>query len=210
MKPLAIFPTHVWIEQLGESDLQISNQAICEFLDKAITPRPALQHGRSWQTAQTLHMHPFFASLRDAFINACVKVLEQQAVVYTDIEITGCWANISPPGSLHTPHVHPNNVLSGVYYPRVADGANVIVFHNELKSRAVISPPVKQLNEYNAGEVAVTLESGSLVIFPSTLMHSVPQNRSQQERVSISFNVMFKDFSREVSPPQWEGIQLPE
>jgi hypothetical protein len=30
--------------------------------------------------------------------------------------ITGCWANVNPPGSYHPTHNHPNNFLSGVYY----------------------------------------------------------------------------------------------
>lgn len=197
------------MKELSEEDIGTSNQAVYNFLDRALSPRPALQAGRSWQTEQRLHQHPFFASLCHSFLAICRDILEQQAAIYKDIEITGCWANLSPPGSLHTPHIHPNNILSGVYYPRVTEGGNAIVFHDEQKARAVISPSVKQLNEYNAGEVAVALKTGSLVVFPSTLMHSVPPNNSNQERLSISFNVMFTEFSQEISPPQWEGLKLP-
>ena len=32
--------------------------------------------------------------------------------------ITQCWANKNPPGSRHHEHVHPNSILSGVFYLR--------------------------------------------------------------------------------------------
>ncbi len=207
MKPLAIFPTHIWVAEFAENDIGVSNHEICEYLDTAISPRPELQHGRSWQTEQTLHQLPFFAKLAETFIKSCEAVLAKQNVVHQGIEITGCWANISPPGSLHTPHMHPNNILSGVFYPKVVEGSNAIVFHKGENSSA-ISPAVTGLNEYNAAEIAVALKPGTLVIFPSTIMHSVPPNRSSDERVSISFNVMFKDFSRTISPPKWQGIPV--
>ena len=35
------------------------------------------------------------------------------------MDITGCWANVNPPGSYHPMHHHPNNYLSGVYYVAV-------------------------------------------------------------------------------------------
>lgn len=186
----------------------MSHSDICSYLDKAMRPRPPLQANRSWQSEQNLHQLPFFSRLTKLFESSCEQVLLQQNMIHHGLEVTGCWCNVAPPGSLHTPHMHPNNFLSGVYYPRVQKGANTIVFHDHNRNQSAINPAVIQLNEYNAAEVAVALKTGSLVIFPSTLMHSVPPNQSQSERFSISFNVMFKAFSEKISPPQWQGIKL--
>jgi ectoine hydroxylase-related dioxygenase (phytanoyl-CoA dioxygenase family) len=40
-------------------------------------------------------------------------------------------------------------------------------------------------------------------MFPAYLQHSVDANRSDQERVSISFNIMFSSFTEELSKPLW-------
>ena len=63
-------------------------------------------------------------------INVASKsVLDQIEIDYRSFVITGCWANINPPGSPHNPHTHPNNLLSGVYYVQAPEGADSICFH---------------------------------------------------------------------------------
>jgi len=47
---------------------------------------------------------------------------------------------------------------------------------------------------------------GKLLVFPAWFRHSVPPNGSDQERVSISFNIMFSSFTETVSPPKWQGL----
>jgi len=38
---------------------------------------------------------------------------------------------------------------------------------------------------------------------PSFLEHSVDANLSEEERVSVSFNVMFSSFTQQLSKPLW-------
>ena len=42
-----------------------------------------------------------------------------------------------------------------------------------------------------------------LLLFPSYLQHSVDANTSDRERISISFNIMFSNFTQEMSQPLW-------
>ncbi len=72
----------------------------------------------------------------------------------------------------------------------------------------MIEPKFKTINALNSEQLTVGLQTGSLVIFPSTLLHSVPANGSGQERVSIAFNMMFSHFAETIAPPKWEGIRL--
>ena len=39
-----------------------------------------------------------------------------------------------------------------------------------------------------------------MVLFPSWLKHTVPSNDGQTERISIAFNLMFRDYVAEASP----------
>ena len=57
----------------------------------------------------------------------------------------------------------------------------------------------------NAGKADLTVAEGDLVVFPSWLFHSVPPNKSEQNRISIAFNFMFRNFADVISPPGWQG-----
>ena len=48
-------------------------------------------------------------------------------------------------------------------------------------------------------------KEGRLVIFPAWLKHTVPANDGQTERISISFNLMFKNFTEEMAAPLWDA-----
>lgn len=207
-KPISIFPTTLWLFDLDENDLGCTHTQVCEYVNGLIDPRPPLQPGRTWQTDQSLHRLAFFSSFHRAGLAACEAVLAKLEIVHQGIEMTACWANIAPQGSLHTPHNHPNNYLSAVYYPRVSEGGDTISFHHPASSAGGFLPPLRQLNALNSPEVNIRVRTGSLIIFPSSLTHSVPPNQSKKERVSISFNIIFSDFAKTMSPPQWQGIAI--
>jgi hypothetical protein len=43
------------------------------------------------------------------------------------------------------------------------------------------------------------------LIFPAWLKHTVPPNEGQSERISISFNLMFRNFSETMAAPLWDA-----
>jgi uncharacterized protein (TIGR02466 family) len=124
-------------------------------------------------------------------------------VGYDAIEITGCWATVLAKGAMHKIHSHPNNYLSGVYYVRVQPGSDTINFHDPRTQAHVIQPPVVELTGENTDQVVVRLTNGTLLIFPSYLEHSVDANMSKEERISVSFNIMFSSFTEKLSKPLW-------
>jgi hypothetical protein len=58
-------------------------------------------------------------------------------------------------------------------------------------------------------KIAVPVKEGRLVLFPAWLSRSVPVNVSDAERVSISFNIMFTDYTESMSPTLWEKGSAP-
>jgi uncharacterized protein (TIGR02466 family) len=100
-------------------------------------------------------------------------------------------------------HTHPNNFLSGVYYVHVTGGADTINFHDPRPQTAIIRSPVTELTAYNTDQVVLRIATGSLILFPAWLPHSVDANRSDRERISISFNLMFATYAEALSPPLW-------
>jgi uncharacterized protein (TIGR02466 family) len=49
----------------------------------------------------------------------------------------------------------------------------------------------------------VKVKDGTLLLFPAWLDHSVDENRSAEERISVSFNLMFTGYSETMSKPMW-------
>ena len=133
----------------------------------------------------------------------------EAALAYLKIDddafvITGCWANVNAPGAGHRTHSHPNNFLSGVYYVKTQAGADTVNFHDPRAQTGIMRPPVTELTADNTDQVVVKVSNGTLLVFPSWLQHSVDANRSDAERISVSFNIMFSSYGDRMSKPLWK------
>ena len=105
--------------------------------------------------------------------------------------ITQCWANKNPPGSKHHEHVHPNSILSGVFYLRQDKTLPPIQFSKAIQHAMKLDP--KKYTVLNSETFLLPCETGELLIFPSNLKHNVPINMGKESRLSISFNTFSVD-----------------
>jgi uncharacterized protein (TIGR02466 family) len=174
-----------------------------EVLDGARGGLPDLGHGETWQSERNLHEQPGLSGLVACIDRAARSVMRFLRIGDDAFEITGCWANIYAPGASHGIHSHPNNFLSGVYYLHTRAGADTVNFHDPRNQTGIIRPMVTELTRENTDQVVVTLSNGTLLIFPSYLQHSVEPNRSEEQRMSVSFNIMFSAFTENLSKPLW-------
>ncbi len=200
---ISMFPTLVWKVQL-KRELQTAIDAkILAAIESMGRETPELEPGQGWQSDQNLHHREDFQELV-----ACVDKVAKSALRFwrignNAIELTSCWANVLGKGAAHRLHNHPNNFLSGVYYVRTTPGADTINFHDPRNQTGIIRPPVVELTAENTDQVVVSVQNGTLLLFPAYLQHSVDANRSEQERVSVSFNLMFSSFTENLSKPLW-------
>jgi uncharacterized protein (TIGR02466 family) len=198
-----LFPTFVWKCQLRPEVYRAINAAILNRLHEMRRALPPLDRGEAWQSGHGLHRLEEFRTLVSCIDAAVATVLAHLRVGNHDVSITGCWANINAPGAAHRMHAHPNNFLSGVYYVQVQDRADTINFHDPRAQTAVIRPAVTELTAYNTDQVVVAIDTGTLIVFPAWLLHSVDTNQSELPRISISFNVMFGEFPKTIGQPLW-------
>lgn len=201
---VTLFPTIAWRVQLAPEVHARVSAAVIQELDRLGDPLRRLPQGHSWQSEHTLHERPALQEFVAAIRRASAGVIEFLRIGHEGFEITGCWANVNTPGAHHPLHRHPNNFLSGVYYLRVAEGANTIEFHDPRPQAGVVRPPVRELTAENTDMAVVRVEPGTLLLFPAWLEHSVPANRSAEPRVSMSFNVMFSRYVESMARPLWE------
>lgn len=200
-----LFPIPVWVHTLGAEEAASVNQSALALLDAIRAEKPDIAPGQHWQTPNDLQNRPELEALNGHVNTATSAILDHLQVEYGAFLITGCWASVMPKGSsAQRSHTHPNNFLSGVYYVKTPAGGDSIVFHDPKAQTNIIAPRVKQANEHNSRNATLSVEPGTLVMFPAWLPHSVGGNDGDGDRVSISFNVMFGQFGEQMSQPKPE------
>lgn len=106
-------------------------------------------------------------------------------------ELQNMWINISPKGAYNIPHVHPHSFLSGVFYIKTPKDCGRIWFIHP--SDCIEYDWKKEYWEVfdisNAPIQYLTVQPKRLYLFPSWLKHGVEQNKSEEDRISISFNI---------------------
>ena len=198
-----MFPTLLWKILVKREFRDAIDAKILAMLGSMRRDLPRLEPGQGWQSEQTLHDREEFQDLVACVGNATRSILRFLQIGHEAFEITGCWATVLARGAAHKAHSHPNNYLSGAYYVRTHPGADTINFHDPRNQAGVIRPPVRELTAENTDQVVVKVTNGTLLLFPAYLEHSVDANTSEEERVSISFNIMFSSFTERLSKPLW-------
>ena len=107
--------------------------------------------------------------------------------------ITTSWLNFTKKGESHHEHVHPNSIISSVFYIDT-DETDKIQFHSgeAYHAQIVFSVNDKDYNTFNSKSWWLPVQTGKLLLFPSSLRHSVPSVTSDKTRVSLSFNVFVR------------------
>jgi uncharacterized protein (TIGR02466 family) len=200
---IPMFPTLVWKVELHAQTREAIDARAIAALARMRQEAPPLTAGNGWQSPQTLHRLEDFRDLVAYVHRTVAGILQFLRIGYDEFEITACWATVLAPGASHKMHQHPNNFLSGVYYLRTYPGADTINFHDPRNQTGIMRPPVVELTAQNTDQVVVRVKNGTLLVFPSWLQHSVDANTSEEERISISFNIMFSSFAENLSKPLW-------
>ena len=122
-----------------------------------------------------------------AFIEAKLHEFVTKIMASTDkLVITQSWLNKNKKGESNHEHVHPNSMVSGVWYPQIHEQMPPIQFRT--RQQRDVSLQTEQYNTFNSATFMLPMKKGELILFPSNLTHSVPTNVGEEERISLSFN----------------------
>lgn len=108
-----------------------------------------------------------------------------------EIIMNGCWINVNAKGCSNRTHTHPDSMLSGAYYLKTPADCGRIVMLDPRPQAACISLPVDRHSPLTSPSYHHQPRSGEFVIFPSWLPHYVDPNQSDEERISVAFNMFF-------------------
>ena len=191
-KPNLFFPTPVWTTNLD--DYKTINEQMYNYIK---SNKKNDEIGISKSNVKGWHSNDFNLSDKDPqnFIAFILPAIEN---VMNDMnwdkekqtaKISNMWAIINTGGSANLRHQHGNSTISGAYYVRAPQDCGDIVFYDPRPAPIYSYPNVKSVNFLNAQVNGISPVEGALILFPSFLDHSVNENKSNEERVVISFNI---------------------
>ena len=108
------------------------------------------------------------------------------------IQIQAMWAIINKKDDFNVIHSHPNCLLSAAYYVKAPKDCGKFQIENPNSIKKHVSPEIVNKNEHNVLLARIEINEGDLIIFPGYLPHKVERNKSDEDRIVISFNVDVK------------------
>lgn len=101
--------------------------------------------------------------------------------------ITSSWAHVTRPNGYHGPHRHPWSAWSGIFYVCADDeSSGYNQFHKYFDMPRIPG------YEFWEETFIIPFKPGSLVIFPSTMLHYAPPYLGKDYRIVIAFNSVIK------------------
>jgi uncharacterized protein (TIGR02466 family) len=186
------FPTFVY-----GKDIQLDNNQLTQDIinwsnqDKGINKTNV----KGWHSTTDMASKPEYQQL-------VTELLRMQKEIYNNehldrhAKLGNMWANINPPGGLNNPHIHPNALFSGVYYVKSNPKSGRLKIYDPRPGAQFSMPARKPGNPGKDLWRDVNLEpvTGRIIMFPAWLWHSVEPNKSNDIRISVSFNFIQNGF----------------
>ena len=191
-KPNLFFPTPVWTTNLD--NYKTINEQMYNYIK---SNKKHDEKGISKSNVKGWHSNDFNLNDKDPQ-NFIAFILPSIENVMNDMnwdkekqtaKISNMWAIINTGGSANLRHQHGNSTISGAYYVRAPQDCGDIVFYDPRPAPIYSYPNVKSVNFLNAQVNGISPVEGALILFPSFLDHSVNENKSNEERIVISFNI---------------------
>jgi len=103
------------------------------------------------------------------------------------------WININKPGDFNNKHNHPGSDLSGVFWIKSLQKSGSLAFYspNFMTQIHQINSIKDEISKKLFTTPTFDIEplEGVIVLFPSDLSHAVQKNNSDEDRISVSFNI---------------------
>ena len=109
-----------------------------------------------------------------------------------ELYMTNSWVNFLLPQKRFPIHHHSNSIVSGVYYIKTDKGMPNIELEHPNTNLWRLTWKRKEYNHGNYLSSNIKIGDNRLILFPSTIWHSVNKNLSSTTRVSLSFNTFLR------------------
>jgi uncharacterized protein (TIGR02466 family) len=186
-----LFPTPLWQVQIKGVD----NDAIKEYCYhlKDNTEGVTISNRGGWHSKEIIQ--PLPDALNELFSNfeGFVNDYCSQITGLNNLMLGNFWVNINQKYDYNRSHDHQNSILSGVYYVD-CEGDDVGNFVAERDDAAeFFLGSYKNVSGFTGTSFSITPLTGFAFLMPSWVLHSVEQNLTDRDRISIAFNLVNPD-----------------
>ena len=193
-KVVNIFPTLIHCFDIGEFDDVKKNLIDYAYNLKNKEPdSKKLSNRGGWQSSG-FDLNNKSDLVHDLLMKSLTSFPTLKESVILDV---AAWVNINNPGSLNVQHSHPGCDLSGVLWVKCPKECGNIVFYSpslfeSFQEIEAYKQDFKDKNNYHHNYFFPPIE-GRMLIFPSHLQHEVKKNLSNEDRISVSFNIKLEN-----------------
>ena len=186
------FPTIVY-----GKDVQLDNNKLAQDIvnwsnqDKGVSKT----NYKGWHSTTDMGQKPEYQQLVTE-LSRMQNEIYQNEHLDRHARLGNMWANINPPGGMNQPHVHPNALFSGVYYVKSQPNCGRLKIYDprpgiqtNMPTRKPGDPGRELWRDVNIEPVV-----GRIIMFLAWLWHAVEPNKSNDIRISVSFNFIQNGF----------------
>lgn len=133
--------------------------------------------------------HPaIYKELIETVANKVLLFAKEFGITDNALELIDVWANVSERGSFQEYHIHPYSHFAATYYVTAPLNSGAIVLRKPGEMYPL--PYVDNYLQHSTVEYEPIV--GRLIMFRSNIEHMVEINKSDSERISVTFNFKIK------------------
>jgi len=145
-----------------------------------------------WQSeSKKIFVSEGFDKFSEYIVPSITELLKSYKIE-KEIRIVQMWLNVNGPNSYNVCHRHPGSDLSGVLWIKQTPESGRFVFDDIDNVDQILTTNInpQYLKEKNMlPEIVPEYQDGTVILFPSMLTHRVEINETDEDRISISFNL---------------------
>jgi len=186
------FPTFVY-----GKDVKLDNKQLAQDITNWSNQNKGVNktNYKGWHSTTDMAAKPEYQLLITELMRMQQEIYEKEHLDRY-AKLGNMWANINPPGGMNQPHIHPNSLFSGVYYVKSNPQAGRLKIYDPRPGAQINMPTRKPGNPGKDLWRDANIEPipGRIIMFPAWLWHSVEPNKSDNTRISVSFNFIQDGF----------------
>ena len=144
-----------------------------------------------YQSPASIHRVPELQPLFQHICEMAYQAISDLDFIDCDIALTSAWLNVNDSRQcMISEHIH-KEILTGSFYLKFPpESAKLTIRNLGMNSMWRGLDLVKEKNQFTGETIKIEPEEGNIFLFPSYLPHSVETNDHDEERISISFNII--------------------
>ena len=191
MTHFTIFSTPAFVDDIQNTDLE--KEALIKLAYKMKSKEPSQEKTNvgGYQTRGIKKSNEFLNLVAKLQQNINENLNTYQYDCKLDINVGNAWLNINNKGHSNKPHVHPLSEFACVYYLKTPkDCGNIILIKDSFyRMDGIADLPAKETNILNCDSFFIEPRENRFVMFPGYVEHLVEKNNSNEDRISLSFNL---------------------